>query len=155
MDFDHSGWAHPLNPVQTIDLVRMVIGETVLGSGYSRKVFVSAINEDDVVKVCAVGNFSNIREWELWQEVREIPRLRPWFAPCKSISPCGLILVQARTRPVPMQRMPQKVPAILTDLKIENWGLLKGKVVCHDYGNHKRNVPGFAMRKAHWWTVAD
>ena len=61
---------------------------------------------------------------------------KQWLAPCVSISPCGSVLIQRRTLPVTKAQLPSKVPAWLTDFKLANWGMLDGKVVCHDYSNN-------------------
>ncbi len=42
------------------------------------------------------GMFQNVQEWTVWHWVNGTP-LAKWFAPCISISPCGLYLVQERT----------------------------------------------------------
>lgn len=44
------------------------------------------------------------------------------------------------------------MPVFLTDFKPENFGLLNGRVVCHDYGNHLLHERGMstAMRNAPW-----
>jgi hypothetical protein len=45
------------------------------------------------------------------------------------------------------------MPAFFTDLKRENFGLLLGRLVCHDYGVNLLMENGMTkrMRKANWW----
>jgi len=71
----------------------------------------------------------------MWHEVQFTPWAR-WFAPCRRISPCGIVLIQERTRPLPHGELPKELPDFFTDLKPENFGLIDGQVVCHDYALH-------------------
>jgi hypothetical protein len=131
----------------------MLIG-SLLGEGCYRKVYRNRMDRNTVVKVEDVGgHFSNINEWNIWNKYQHTGFAR-WLAPCKFISPCGSVMIQARTSPVPKQSMPKKVPECLQDLKIENWGMYKGKVVCHDYGNFDF-ISGTKLVKADWWSRED
>lgn len=96
------------------------------------------------------GSFQNVQEWEFWQAWCETKDVRRWLAPCADISPCGTILLQERTTPIPPGKFPDKMPDFLTDMKRSNYGLLKGKVVCHDYGRVVATA-STTLRKAHWW----
>ena len=65
----------------------------------------------------------------------------------------GHFLVQARTTRPTHYDWPEKVPAYLTDLKKANFGMLNGRLVCHDYGLHMMREVGIASRrmvKARW-----
>jgi hypothetical protein len=42
------------------------------------------------------------------------------------------------------------VPSMFTDLKVQNWGMLNGRLVCHDYGLTCTSLPR-SMRAAKWW----
>lgn len=122
-----------------------------IGSGIGRRVFSSAVLPQSVIK-CEEGaaSFQNVIEWETWQRVRETP-FAHWFAPCEWISPSGAVLVMARTKPP--TRLPKEVPVFLTDLKKSNYGIYKGRLVCHDYGTNLLFEHGMTkrMKKADWW----
>ena len=130
------------------DLRSLCLGDK-LGNGISRNVYVWLPNPKYVVKVEDRGGyFQNTGEWELWG--RASGKLKKWLAPCKSISGCGIFLIQKRTYPTHEKLLPKKVPSILTDLKEENFGHLEnGRLVCHDYGFLKEQK--FKMKKAEWY----
>lgn len=139
-----------LNENQLRGLVGLFIGEQ-LGSGVYRKVYEHAQEEGMVIKVeDADGGFANVREWEFWLAHADAPKWSRWLAPCVSISPCGLVLVQRRTTPILSDEAPKQVPAFFTDIKLDNWGKLDGRVVCHDYANHLGLQPSLRLRKASW-----
>ena len=139
------------NNVVDMDLLRVVCG-TELGSGIARTVYECRLRPDLVVKVETAGtSFQNIKEWEFWNSWEFDKDIRRWLAPCHSISPCGAILMQYRTEPIPSGRFPAKMPKFLTDMKKSNYGLLKGKVVCHDYGLVVTEI-NHTLRKADWWS---
>jgi hypothetical protein len=134
------------------DCFNMMCGELV-GSGSRRKVFDFNFMSNHVVKVEQdPHSFQNIHEWEVWRSVSETDYAK-WFAPCKYISPNGQILIMERTLPLDNQKYPKLIPAFFTDTKYGNFGLLKGKFVCHDYGIHLFHEQGMSkrMRKAYWW----
>jgi hypothetical protein len=121
-----------------------------LGGGMSRSVWSSKVLPDMVVKVeDAAEHFQNVVEWETWQRVKGTAYER-WFAPCEAISPCGAVLLMARTKPA--ARYPDKMPAFLCDFKRTNYGVYKGRVVCHDYGTNMLFENGMTKRmwKANW-----
>jgi hypothetical protein len=127
-----------------------------LGGGIGRSVFVYELNPRFVIKVEERG-YQNIIEWELWKLVKDMPPHRRWLAPCRSISGFGSILLMDRTLPAPRSKYPEKMPAWLGDYKYSNFGLLQGRLVCHDYGsfvNQSNGVNG-KMRKADWWDAND
>jgi hypothetical protein len=128
----------------------------MIGQGCSRKVFLSKLDTSLVVKVEEAGrSFNNIREWELWEDVRHDKNATRWLAPCINISLCGSILIQKKTAVVSKRRYPKKVPKwLVSDSKYQNWGLLDGKVVCHDYAHHLAHRYGSISKslvKIHWW----
>lgn len=127
-----------------------------LGGGIGRSVFVYELNPAYVVKVDAKRGFQNPIEWEVWQLVKDTPYAK-WFAPCRAISAYGSVLLQARTLPAPRARYPKKMPEFLTDYKYSNYGLYKGRIVCHDYGSAIAFSSGITakMRKAEWWDSDD
>jgi len=117
------------------DLINMLCGKE-LGSGISRTVFVCRLDPTWVVKIDSKnGRDQNNKEWMIWDEVNSKPKLRKWFAPCEYISNSGRILIQKRTEPVRLSDVPKKLPSFLMDQKLENYGMLDGQFVCHDYGS--------------------
>ena len=125
-----------------------------LGGGVGRGVFVLGTDPSLVVKIeTASHSFQNISEWGVWCDLEnEDNPARKWFAPCHYISPCGIVLVQARTRPIEKSRFPEKMPSYFTDLKYQNFGLFEGRIVAHDYGFHRFVSLGATarMRVADW-----
>jgi hypothetical protein len=119
------------------EIARLIVGKQI-GLGAFRRVIKYLDNDDLVIKVEEDARcFYNAKEWAVWQEVEGTPFAR-WFAPCVEISPWCTALVQKRTKPVPAKFMPKMIPSCLKhDVKLENWGLYDGRVVCHDYGHMK------------------
>jgi len=104
-----------------------------LGGGMSRQVYAHPTDKTKVIKIeDSVGHFQNALEWEFWNHWSWCKDVAKWLAPCHSISACGTFLIMERTEP--LRKAPEKLPQFLTDHKPENYGLLKGRVVCHDYG---------------------
>lgn len=135
------------------DLYSMVTGR-MLGVGASRIVFDYAPDPTLVIKFeTGGGGFSNVMEWDIWENMQFDKRLSKWLAPCLMISPCGSILLQRKTTPLSIDHLPKKIPRFFTDLKYQNWGMLDGKPVCHDYGNHRAYSGGnlHQLVKADWW----
>ncbi|WP_414461814.1 hypothetical protein [Hyphomicrobium sp. DY-1] len=123
-----------------------------LGAGLSRTVYelndpscwgrhkdtgapmIDPLSSKRVIKVEKPGGmFQNVQEWTVWEWARGTPMAK-WFAPCISISPCGLYLIQDKVEPLRRKDWPKKLPAFLQDVEPENFGLLNGKVVACDYG---------------------
>ncbi len=124
----------------------------LLGSGVARHVYPYGLDARMVIKFEQEHNFQNTTEWQVWNHVKHTDFAR-WFAPVEFISPCGRILIQRRTQAFETdKKLPERIPAFFTDTKIENWGLLKGKPVCHDYGYHLLLEQGMTkrMKKAEW-----
>lgn len=131
------------------DFWRLVCGDH-LGTGCYRKTFACNLDPTLVVKVeQEEGCFHNVREWDIWQTIMHAPKWRKWVAPCVAISPKGNFLLMRRTQPVTMRDMPARVPSFLTDLKPGNFGLLNGKVVCHDYATPIVELE-LRLKKAKW-----
>jgi hypothetical protein len=104
-----------------------------LGGGIAREVYEVLGQPDQVAKVeQRSGSFQNVLESEIWQAVMFTKWAR-WFAPVIRISSSGIVLIQAKTAPLPPDRHPRELPNFFTDLKPENFGLFEGRVVCHDY----------------------
>ena len=143
-------------PTSARDLCHLFLGERI-GSGMSRTVYAHGADPSLVVKhESGGGSFQNVLEWTVWEAVKDSPMAR-WFAPCVSISPNGLFLVQKRATFPPRDEYPEKVPAFFTDLKYGNFGRIDGQFVCVDYGtfNLVRNSFTAAFRKARWWSEKD
>lgn len=127
-----------------------------IGGGMSREVFSSKLLPNSVIK-CESGQriFQNQFEWEIWQNIGYSALGKKWLAPCEWISPCGSVLIMKKTTPA--VKYPDKMPAFLTDFKHTNYGMYKGRLVCHDYGTaHFLNV-GLTkrMKKADWYEESD
>ena len=134
------------------DLFNFIIGHS-LGVGVHRNVYEFLPDPNYVIKVETLsGSFQNILEWHTWERFQFDDRVAPWLAPCKSISCCGLYLLQERTeRP---KDYPDRIPAWIADRKRSNFGVLKnGNFVAHDYGGN--DLPNFGpynrMVKPNWW----
>jgi hypothetical protein len=129
-----------------------------LGGGSGRTVFVYGLDPKLVIKVESSG-FQNVMEWETWRAVKSTQYAK-LFAPCRHIAGLGTVLIMDRTLPAPRRAYAKSVPACLGDLKYSNFGLLRGKLVCHDYGTLTNLLAGtlsakMRMRKADWWDAGD
>ncbi len=136
------------------DFFGVMTGEW-LGGGIGRGVYVLGTDPSLVIKIeTASRSFQNIAEWEVWNDLDRLDsKAMKWFAPCHYISPCGIVLIQARTRPADKRRFPKKMPAYFTDLKYQNFGMLDGRLVAHDYGFHRFVKLGLtaSMRIVEWY----
>lgn len=118
------------------DLFRLFCG-TKIGEGQYRIVYAHALDSTLVIKrERAFNNFSNVMEWDFWT-CSKGSKVRRWLAPVEWLSPGGMWLIQKRTYPLGARAIPKRVPDVFCDLKDDNWGLLDGRVVCHDYGNNR------------------
>lgn len=141
------------------DFYNLIIGERI-GAGQYRQVYESELDKNVVYKFeTGATTFENTFEWEVWQAVKDNRQVARWFAPCLHISPCGMVLIQARCAVPPESKYPAKVPKCFTDLKRENWGLYKGRLVCMDYGARSTLIifDGLdgKLKKAKWWSEKD
>jgi hypothetical protein len=115
-------------------VIRCLLGEGI-GRGSTREVFTLQFDQTKVVKIEDGGlSFANVQEYALWEEVKHTTWKR-WFAPVYGIDTLGTALVQARTSPLSDREWGRVkvLPNFFTDLKKQNFGMLNGKVVCHDY----------------------
>lgn len=126
---------------------------TKLGSGIHRDVFTCRIRDDLVVKVEIEKDFrefANVDEMRFWCNNQYTPAIARWLAPCEYMSPDGRILLQRRVQPIrDTDKLPEKLPTFLTDIKRENFGWLNGKLVCIDYAFTIANL-STRLRKANW-----
>ena len=142
LELDHEQWGS----VVKNDFIRTFLGDR-LGFGVARQVYALHGQTALVAKIeTTAQSFQNITEWQLWHEVQFTPWAR-WFAPCRRISPCGIVLIQERTRPLPPGELPKELPDFFTDLKPENFGLIDGQVVCHDYALHLASSNGLSKAR--------
>jgi len=136
------------------DFFNFMCGE-LLGNGASRDVYVFEQDPRYVLKFeTGAQSFSNIREWDTWNDALNMGKeVSDWLAPCVSISPCGTVLRQRRTRPA--KTFPDKIPAWMTDTKRANFGMIGNQFVAHDYGLHLICNKGMTKRlvKANWWDL--
>lgn len=135
------------------DALTLLCGE-LIGAGLSRQVYTCPMNDDVVIKVETGLRHQNVLEWETWHAATNDPKISRWLAPCHYISDCGRWLVMSRTRPLGQDQLPKQMPAFLTDFKRANYGIYKGRVVCHDYGVNLAIDRGLStrLRKVHWWS---
>ncbi len=134
-----------------LDMAQLLFGDFI-GRGASRSVYQCAFDETLIVKIDEwSGNNANALEWATWRHLADQPTYSRWLAPCIAISPRGDLLLQRKTSPISTGKEPKMLPAWLCDVKPENFGLLKGKVVCHDYNTlHMLTSREVKMRTAQW-----
>jgi hypothetical protein len=127
------------------DLMNFVCGQ-LLGSGQFRHVYRAKFDDTKVLKYERQNTVrSNIFEYDVWCAYKDV-ELGRWLAPCYDISPDGTWLIQAFTENLRPDELPKDIPALFTDLKLDNWGLFEGRPVCRDYGYHK--LYGLAQARA-------
>jgi len=127
------------------DFIDFFCGKCI-GEGESRSVYEFRLDNTLVIKIDRIDDlkgrrgFNNVSEYELYNNVKDdYPKIAQFMAPCISISKCGKVMLQKKTRPLTDKEkklLPKKIPALFTDIKLENWGMLSGKFVCHDYANN-------------------
>ena len=132
------------------EFFRMLVGK-FLGRGQFRNVYVLLSDPTKVVKIEErEQSFSNIKEWEFWQDNKDNPMIAKWLAPCHYISPSGAVLIQSRCYMVEDKKLPKMLPSFLTDTKYQNFGMLNGKVVCFDYATVVNNL-NTKLRNTKWF----
>ena len=105
--------------------------------GVYRHVYFSQHMTNVVFKLEVHGKmFCNVQEWKTWIEVQDT-KWSGYFAPCIDISGNGNVLIMARTEPLKEFPKDLLLPDFFSDVKVENFGRLKGRIVCHDYGGSK------------------
>lgn len=118
-----------MSPKETVS---KLLCENKLGEGLSRKVYTNNYMPDYVIKVARNDiHFQNIREFHTYCFVKDLS-IGKWFAPVMEISANGKVLIMRRTQPLTLKKI--RVPEFFIDLKLENFGMLDGRIVCHDYG---------------------
>jgi len=115
------------------DFMDFICGN-VLGEGCSRIVYEFNPNPNYVIKIDKSNDFHNVSEWDVWTNIDA--EIKKFLAPCVQISSCGRVMLQQKTTPIKIKQFPVEIPEFITDIKLDNWGMLKGRPVCHDYANH-------------------
>lgn len=122
------------------EILSIVCGEYI-GSGAFRDVYEYSLDPKYVVKVINATSTpeANINEFQLYNEIRglcgPLEWVKDWFAPIKWISQGGYVLLQRKTKPNHKKlHRPDKIPSFLYDIKLDNFGWIGDKFVCHDYG---------------------
>jgi hypothetical protein len=138
-------WSQYLGDEITDEFIEFMLGKC-LGRGVYRDVYEMPSDPKNwVYKVERFNDgryFNNVVEWRLWEEIAGHDAAA-WLAPCRTISRNGNILVQARTKP--LKKLPDLVPDFLRDTHLGNFGLYKGRVVCHDYSFNQ--IPRLGLKK--------
>jgi hypothetical protein len=143
------------------DMIDILCGYLIGQSEY-RKVFDCALLPGYVVKVEMDGSsFRNVREFEAWEAVMYTEHSK-WFAQIHSISSNGRVLIMEKTQRPGFNEWPTHVPAYMTDLKRENFGMsmmkdpktgiVSNRFVAHDYSHHLLLENGMTkrMRRVDW-----
>ena len=125
----------------------------IVGEGTERSVYEFRLDPSMVIKIDRSRQFSNVSEWDVWTNVsHHYPDYAKYLAPCVHISSCGRVMLQMKTTPVERDKLPESIPAFFTDYKIQNWGMLEDRVVCHDYANHTFFSNKVGMMSPEWWS---
>jgi hypothetical protein len=152
-----------LSRIMLVDFLNLFCG-AVLGEGNSRTVFAMEFDQSKVIKIEKDdGRFQNLIEWKAWNDCKGTV-LEKYLAPVHDISANGKVLIMERVMPLPTLSEAKQgasnvlkgvmLPDVLTDYKPENYGILKGQIVCCDYGsilalNH--GAVKMKLRKAKFW----
>lgn len=131
-------------------LLECFVGK-VIGEGSERTVFASRYDPNVVIKVGKGYSTQNAVEASTWDRFKDYPKISKWIAPVLQRSADCRVIVQRRTST--LVKPPAKIPDFLGDLKVQNFGLLDGQVVAHDYGLGIYLDPGstFTLIKPEWW----
>lgn len=122
-----------LSEFAAIDFQSLMVGKE-LGHGVARRVYEFLPNPDYVIKIeDRSRSFQNVEEFHFWRENEHYKPVRDWLAPIHSISPSGIVLMQKRITPITREQLPDKVPHWMSDVKLEHFGKLDGKIVICDY----------------------
>lgn len=117
------------SPNIMIDTFSFILGEK-LGEGETRAVYEYAFDPNWVVKIAKRHPNDNILEFDIWHLIKGTTESK-WFAECKWLSPSGHLMLQRKTKPI--KYLPDLLPNVFTDIKLNNFGKIGNQVVCHDY----------------------
>lgn len=140
-----------INEVAIDDFIDFFCGDFI-SSGTFRDVYEYKQNPMLVIKVDRSNTFENIAENLTWCHVSHNKKVARWFAPIHGISATGRIILQERTQLYDPTKN-WRIPDFFDDLQQCNFGLLGGKLVCHDYANTKLITKGYnnyKLIKPHW-----
>lgn len=117
-----------------------MLGEKI-GEGMTRCVYEHPFDPLKVIKVeNSAKYFQNVIEWEFWNEWKNDKDVSRWLAPCHFISDSGTFLIMDKAENLPKNKTIKKLPSFITDVKRDNLGLIRNKVVCRDYGFVKTQI---------------
>ena len=136
-----------------LTIVKKLCGEKI-GSGAYRDVYVLKAFPDYVVKIerdMSTARFANVTEWQNYVNNAHWNLLDGWLAPCLMINQTGSVLVQQRVTPGRRKDYPKYIPAVFTDLKLQNSGWIDGKFCCCDYSFMTTVIGKKKMKYAKWW----
>lgn len=137
--------------------VSSILGQEI-GSGLHRIVYKHKLDDDLVIKIERQDSlyFANIMEYNLYNDLLGIQAgndLIKYLAPVTFISKCGKVLFMRKVKPVTNQYLTKNhptFPSVFTDLKPENVGLYKEKLVVCDYAINMLPYGKFKMREVKW-----
>jgi len=141
-----------LNSRYGIDKTMDLLCGDFLGHGIHRNVYAARDNDKYVVKVerdISAQNFTNIREYNNWNDYKSWRWFAKYLAPCFLINDSGTILIQQRAELRKREEYPIFIPGMFTDVKIDNFGWIGKQFVCIDYSL----IPAWnkgKMKRANW-----
>ena len=142
-----------LNRTTALGCTHFFLGD-IIGHGQFRTVFSNPHNPKTVIKYEHRWTSHNILEHEWWHEVKSTTWKR-WFAPTLNLSGCGKFLIMAKTGIV--LNWPTQLPRFMHDFKQGNFGMYKGRFVCHDYAGLSMvdGLPKLAKTKKVNWRLGN
>lgn len=122
------------------EFLHLACGE-LLGEGMSRTTYKYYFDDTKVIKIENDSkHFQNVVEWELWKNNKYCDKVSKWLAPCRYISHSGTFLIMDYARDLLEEEKPRLLPSFVTDIKMQNLGVLNGQVVLRDYGTTFSNL---------------
>lgn len=118
-----------------IDWCRKNRGKQV-GRGISRNVYECKASPDLVIKEeYADYTFANASEYLLYKEVKSSDTvLRQIICPVLYLSPCSKYLIMPKVKVLsPTYKIPRYIKQMFFDVKNENFGIYRNRIVCIDY----------------------
>jgi len=136
------------------DIFNLLVGRKI-GRGIHRSVHRLRFSPELVVKVAhsESGRRANLKEYLIW-DIAECSRHARWLAPVRACSTDGSFLVMDYAHPASRKDFPRRVPAFLSDLQYDNFGILDGRLVCVDYANAELELAR-GEEEARWWDAAE
>jgi len=125
----------------------------LIGYGASRDVYECAIMSDYVVKInkseVLGGVNQNYQEWQTYHNLIGT-KWAKYLAPVYFASHNYSIILQEKCEPIQLKQLPKRIPKFLNDRKLDNWGMLDGKVKCFDYGITNYDIPKELLVMEDW-----